>query len=361
MAQTRNKEVAERQPTSAWELQALNRIRWLKREATEAKARRKAAEDARRKAKPPLPPEPYSSGWYDEVFAEITVLLANATAFITTSPKIRSWLRGTRVEGAWTNIHAAHARLVELATGSQSAALVPEVREAATSYLPKSHSCHARLAKLVEPVDESEREFLSNTLNSAYAANAESYTRLRRYRNILLGWSLLFAGLALVLSVLGMAKPSVLSVCFPMASSTQSDAEGKKPVELVCPTGKDRPTGGDVPLVALLGLIGGTIGGTASVTRSSRPTITAYTLRVARACLKIAVGAVSGILGLLVLSAGLAPGFETLTSPTAILVYALVFGSSQQLLTQAADKTSERVLKGASPRPDTDSDEPTTA
>lgn len=320
----------------------MSHVDWLNAELVEARLRREASAT-------PMPQAVVA-----EAEREIKEHLRVAKKYISGRHDwglVLAWLRGTRVEGAWTNIHDAHARLIEVAAAPQLPALVDNVRCAAQAYLPESDACHERLKKLAhdspETIDSNERKWLANILHHAYESNAENYQRLRRYRNVLLGWSVLFFGLTIVLSVIGLAKPAALPLCFPEpgAASTASTAVASTQM---CPTGKTRPTGGDVVLVGLLGVVGGALGGTNSLTRSTRATVPAYTLRVVRALLKISIGSAAAIVGLLFLRAGLAPGFNSLTSQTAILGYAVVFGVSQQLITRIADQTAERVTKSAS-------------
>lgn len=352
--------------SSAWEIHAMSHVDWLNAELEQAvhyRAARSATAaiaSPSAKAKPPRPtkavqqPTPMPPQVVTNAEGEIRKHLCVAADYISRRHDWRlvlAWLRGTRVEGAWTNIHDAHARLIEVASAPQLPALVDDVRYATQAYLPKSDPCHERVKNLArnsaEGLDPNERKWLANILHHAYESNAENYQRLRRYRNVLLGWSALFFGLTIVLSVIGLAKPAALPLCFPEPGVAPTASTAVAPSH-ICPTGKTRPTGGDVVLVGLLGVVGGALGGTNSLTRSTRATVPAYTLRVARSLLKISIGSAAAIVGLLFLRAGLAPGFSTLTSQTAILAYAVVFGVSQQLITRIADRTAERVTKSAS-------------
>lgn len=87
---------------------------------------------------------------------------------------------------------------------------------------------------------------------------------------------------------------------------------------------------------------------TPSLTKSTRATVTAYTLRVARMLLKVSLGAVAAVVGILFLNAGFVPGFAALDSQVQILAYAIVFGASQQVVTRLAGQQGERLLKSAS-------------
>jgi hypothetical protein len=322
----------------AWEVQARTRIDWLRAEAREAAIRRGGQLDDEGNL------AGGDAGPYAGSFTEIAQRLGDAEDYMTASAGPFSWLRGIRVEGTWANIHTAHARLIEVGDDEQVLALLPDVQSAAASYLPTDDVWRKTAAAWQKgrTVTNADREVLSNALRRAYDANAERYTQLRRYRNILLGAGLLFAGLAVALSVITAVSPKALPLCFP-AQSTQAKTA------IACPTGaQDGPRAGDVALAAMLGMIGGAVGGMASLTRSSRATVTSYTLRVARMLLKVTLGAVTAIVGITFLRAGFVPGFSELKSQGEIIGYALVFGASQQLVTRIADQHGERVLKGAS-------------
>lgn len=332
-------------PTStrnhAWQVQAQTRLDWVWAETREAATRRNGELDDKGHFTGQRPLK------YASAFDEITARLQTAEMYLSAPARPWSWLRGTKVEGAWANIHSAHARLVEVGDDDQVRGLLPDVRSALAAYLPANDPARAAVneAKLDDAakIGDKDRELLSNALRRAYDANAERYTQLRRYRNILIGAALLFAGLAIALSLVGAANSKTLPLCFHADAKTTA-----------CPTGHTSAKGGDVALVALLGMVGGAVGGMASLTRSTRATVTSYTLRVARMLLKVTLGAVAAIVGLMFLRAGFAPGFSELKTQQEVLGYAFLFGTSQQLVTRIADQHGERVLKGASNDSDND-------
>ena len=342
-----------------WEIQARTRIEWLRSEVHEAARRRGGAIDSDDTAFVGA-----GAGVYEDAFADALARLHEAEAWLGRFATAGTWLRGTRVEGAWSCIHSAHARLIELAGNDQVWAMVPDVRSAVAAYLPdkdpwrKTTEAWISRAGAVKgtalpAITDYDRELLSNALRRAYDSNAERYTQLRRFRNILLGTAAVFALIASLLSVVGAAEPTAIPLCFPAAAADEAGEEEGE--EQVCPSGDDDPSAADAALVALLGLAGGAIGGARSLTRSSRATVSAYTLRVARMALKVALGAATAVLGLLFLQAGFAPGFDGLDSQAEVLGYAVVFGATQQLLTRLADQQAETVLKGASSEDDSDS------
>ena len=75
--------------------------------------------------------------------------------------------------------------------------------------------------------------------------------------------------------------------------------------------------------------------------RNVKGTSTPYGLSVALALLKLPLGALTAVLGLLLMSGGFVPGLSALDSSAQILAWALVFGFSQQLL-HAARRSAAR-------------------
>jgi hypothetical protein len=72
---------------------------------------------------------------------------------------------------------------------------------------------------------------------------------------------------------------------------------------------------------------------------------------VALILLKLPTGALTAVLGLVLLSAGFVPGFSALDSSAQILGWAVVFGASQQLVTGLVDKKAQSVLDSVGSAP----------
>jgi hypothetical protein len=106
----------------------------------------------------------------------------------------------------------------------------------------------------------------------------------------------------------------------------------------------------DIALVMLLGLAGAAVTGAATL-RRMRGTSTPYMILVALILLKLPTGALTAVLGLVLLSAGFVPGFSALDSSAQILGWAVVFGASQQLVTGLVDKKAQSVLDSVGSAP----------
>ncbi|OIJ63883.1 hypothetical protein [Streptomyces mangrovisoli] len=112
----------------------------------------------------------------------------------------------------------------------------------------------------------------------------------------------------------------------------------------VCPLGGE-PNPSDILIIELVGAAGATVSAVYSLARQQRVE-NPYMVLIGQAILKVSLGGITALLGLLLLFA--TPGFEANTS-WQILAYAAVFGYSQQLFTRLIDSKGDEVQKAASP------------
>jgi hypothetical protein len=99
----------------------------------------------------------------------------------------------------------------------------------------------------------------------------------------------------------------------------------------------------DVTIVALAGLTAGTVAAAATV-RRFKGSADAYGLPLALAGLKLPTGAITAVLGLLLMRGQFIPGFTALDTSAQIIAWALVFGYSQQLFTRLVDQQASQLV-----------------
>lgn len=174
---------------------------------------------------------------------------------------------------------------------------------------------------------------VESALRGAYVANGFTRGRLRQFNKILLVAAFVLIGLTLLLGFLDANWPSDLT-CMNALTGT-----GK-----ICPLGKSNNRS-DVFIVELIGAAGAAVSAVVSLSRS-QSVEDPYMVHVAQAVLKVSLGGITAVLGLLLLFA--APGFR-LESQWQILSYAVVFGYSQQLFTRLIDSKGVELQKAASP------------
>jgi hypothetical protein len=105
----------------------------------------------------------------------------------------------------------------------------------------------------------------------------------------------------------------------------------------------------DILLIELIGLVAAAVA-SAFALRGIRGTSTPYSLPVALAGLKLATGALTAFLGLMLMRGRFVPGLSALDSSAQILSWAIVFGYAQQLFTRFVDQQAQHVLENVGGR-----------
>ena len=158
--------------------------------------------------------------------------------------------------------------------------------------------------------------------------------------NILLSAAALLILITIATIVFVSINPELMPLCFPADTPT------------ACPTsnGSDaHPQNTDIQLVAVLGALGGALAATLAI-RNLKGTSTPYDVPVALAALKVPLGALTAILGLVAIQGMFVPGLSQLDSQGQILAYALVLGFAQQAFSRLLDQQAQTLLEGPSRR-----------
>jgi hypothetical protein len=100
----------------------------------------------------------------------------------------------------------------------------------------------------------------------------------------------------------------------------------------------------DIPFVEFVGLLAAALAAAIAI-RNIRGSSDPYSLPVALAFLKLPTGALTALIGLVLIRAGLVPGITTLESSAQIIAWALVFGYAQQIVTGVVDRQARSVLE----------------
>lgn len=285
------------------------------------------------------------------------------------------WARRARLERAVGMLDAAEAVLLSRAPETYLRGLLPAVTNHVVAHLPPANSERVWVEQQAKTppgsFSEADRAALVSAVAAAAAAARREHTRLRSFRNIVIVTSVALLLLAGGIAVVGAQEPAWIPLCF--APQTLD--------KVVCPTeetalepadagdGAGGPTGTvasegteldevvdttaqpqDVALVMLLGLAAAAVTGAAAL-RRIRGTSSPYAVPVALILLKLPTGALTAVLGLLLLGGGFVPGFSALDSSGQILAWAIVFGAAQQLVTGLVDKKAQDVLDSVGTAP----------
>jgi hypothetical protein len=261
-----------------------------------------------------------------------TGFLASAREAVDRQGTLSAGWTGVDVEQSWVSTHAAEVAIVRGSTLDQVTAAFPSLVADCAAILPKD-SRVVSLKRVVDTghtVDETHHALLGDTLESAFATSDAQHVQVRSFRNILLGTTVLLGSFVVLVGIIGSLAPGWFALCGAPTG---------------CPTGGAHPSGGDVFLIELLGLLGASITGATSIRKLSG-TSTPYGVPLVSLALKLPMGALTALGGLLFLRAGFGPTITSLDQAQ-VCAYALVFGASQQLFMQFVDKQAKTVLDAA--------------
>jgi hypothetical protein len=253
--------------------------------------------------------------------------------------------RGTSVEQAFLHLHAAKGFLVDLLSPAEVEAIVPDVTTRLAAALDRNDPRRVEIEGLLHTTTgATRRAVLKQAMETAYGASDEQYVRLRDFRNIILLTALSMFLLTAALLIAVTVFPHAIPMCFDPGVTTAATGQPGPQAFSVCPSGdQNHPGPGDILIVAGLGAIGGAIGALVAI-RNLRGTSTPYSVSTALAVLKGPSGALTAIIGMLLLAGGFVPGLTNLDSQRQILAYALIFGIAQQLVTRVADDRAQQIL-----------------
>ncbi|MEU4793790.1 hypothetical protein AB0F95_29205 [Micromonospora tulbaghiae] len=233
------------------------------------------------------------------------------------------WLRGGKLEYAWQTIHWVERAMVGLRSADELTGLLPAYRSAAAQVLPADDKVLTDLDTVTGGVSaDLLRARVQALLLRCHAVSDEFHESARRLRNRMLGLSV-FALVAEVLMVLVQWRSHDVRL-------------------LEAPT-----DAGGVPAWRLLFfvLIAGALGGFLSALPSmitSRSGGLPYKLPFQQGLLKLAIGPLVAVVGIMLVVGGLV---ETSVSSTAALLgLAIVFGAGQQAVTAFADRRAAELL-----------------
>ncbi|TMR32410.1 hypothetical protein [Actinomadura geliboluensis] len=199
----------------------------------------------------------------------------------------------------------------------------------------------AQLISLVAAVDAARQAALREKLR------AESFVWIVQWITVFL------CAVVILIGVLSALWTTAVPLCFTPSPSPGSQGE----FGVVCPTNaaasvpagdltartRDVAGWGDYIVVEFVGLVAAGIAA-ASALRKIRGTSTAFGIPVALAMLKLPTGAITAVLGLLLMRGAFIPGLSALDSSAQIIAWAVVLGYSQELFTKFVDRQGQAVL-----------------
>lgn len=260
---------------------------------------------------------------------------ALAATRVQPTRSVRNWWRGAHVDAAYQNLHAAEILMTSLYDDVHAEAEVPEAIARVEARLdrddPRRAAAFALQAEAQSP--EQRRAQLAKAVQVGFEAADSEYKRLRSFRNAVLGSAAVLGVTLIAVVAYAWNNPDALPICFSEAQQ-------------VCASGRDVPSKADVGIVASLGALGGLLSAIISI-RNMQGTSVAYDVPTALAALKLPVGALTAVGGLLLVAAHFIPGLSNLDNQQQILAYAFLFGVAQQLFVGFVDKQAQELLSHA--------------
>lgn len=255
--------------------------------------------------------------------------------------KIPTWWTGWRVERAWRALHEAEVCVA--AADPELAARLPALRERIAPCLPTDDLRRVALEGLTpaRPPTAADRIVVTDAVRAAFDASDEAHAGARALRNKLFVAGLVLIGLNTLLGILGFVRPGFVPMCVERV-----DAPG----HLACASGGLVSGAGDVWLVQVMGAVGAVVASVVLLVRR-RPSLSPYILVGYQALIKVLLGALLAVVGVLALASGIGEGLIGVRSQAAVLVAAVVFGYAQQLGTRLLDNYADRLLNRVRPLP----------
>ncbi|MEV4415959.1 hypothetical protein [Catellatospora sp. NPDC049609] len=247
-------------------------------------------------------------------------------------------LAGSDIDRAFANIHRAEIKILRLAPADELAELGPFLVETGRQHLKPTdqrlRALEERLGDNGYKVTEDMRELAVSVLLASQVAEEQERAQARSFRNILLASILVTAAIAVLFIVWGFKDPGPIAskLCF----TPQDDGS------LVCPI-SGQPSGKDVLLVEAFGAGAAALAAAVSL-RGIQGTSTPYWVPLMLVLLRLPVGALAALMGLVLIHGGFVPGLSNLDSSAQIVAWAIIFGVAQESVTRLVDNQGKKVL-----------------
>ena len=246
-------------------------------------------------------------GQVDRALTRLTEAVNAMSEAVGSHKRVRSWWDGRDRERTWALLHEAEELLVEQPTAGREWVIETVQRH----QIDLGTRDPARLAfKAAEQANHGVGSAARVLLHDAHLVATRRAVQTRRFRNRLLGAAVMALAVAFAL-VITQAQ-------IPRAQLLENTQE----LPLV--------TWQLMALAMIGGLVGGLIGALRIVTTKTLPR---YEVTSTRALLRVSMGVLTGLLGVMLLSTGwIVSG--SLKSTAMLLVSAIAFGAAQEIVTK---------------------------
>jgi hypothetical protein len=275
-----------------------------------------------------------------------------------------SWFHfmGRSIDRAWANVHEAEVAILRVIPDDALRWRGLAVLVQARLHLSPDDTRFQQLEALIQAPDgkvrqitAADRELAVNTLHAAYQAEEAERARVRDFTGIVFGATIVMTFLAAGFAFWAFTDSAAISerFCFPR------DPGNRDSPLTVCPLG-NKGNWESVWFIEFVGMLSAAVAGAVSL-RKIRGTSGPYHVATSLLLLRLPVGALSAILGLLLISGRFFPGLTALDTSSQIVAWGIAFGILQESVTRAVDrqghllldnvKVSGREIEGSQIRP----------
>ncbi|WP_231933502.1 hypothetical protein [Micromonospora coxensis] len=242
---------------------------------------------------------------------------------------VLEWLRGGSVEYAWRTVHAVERGMVDLRTPQELTGLLPAYQASAAQFLKADHPARTAFDATADRADPALLRAKVQTLLLCYhRASDEFHESVRHLRNRMLGLSLVALAVETLMVLAQWRSPDVRLIEAP------ADAAGVPAWRLLL-------------FVLAAGALGAFVSALPTMI-TSRSGGVPYKLPLQQGLLKLAVGPLVAVVGIMLVIGGLVE--TTVGSTGALLALAVVFGAGQQAVTGYADRKAATLLSPVTPK-----------
>ncbi|MDH6612786.1 hypothetical protein M2164_008421 [Streptomyces sp. SAI-208] len=261
----------------------------------------------------------------------------------------------THVGVAQSHLDAVQNLIIWLASDDDVKAMLPQMVALADEHLSSKDPRRLRVKEIEERVGDgadltlSDRGILAETTGLARRMLRKETLRVRSFARVVGAVSGVMLAIAVVVAFFAFKWPDTVPLCFtPEDGGTFS---------VVCPTEsvtniphepntseiRRAAKAQDYLVVASVGAVAASVASAAAL-RRMRGTSLPYNVPLVLAALKLPTGALTALLGLLLMRGGFVPGLSALDSSAQVIGWAIVFGYSQQLFTKFVDSQGQSLL-----------------
>ncbi|NSC22258.1 hypothetical protein FM076_14095 [Streptomyces albus subsp. chlorinus] len=256
------------------------------------------------------------------------------------------------------HVDTAHNLLLRLSGPEEITAMMPgvlaSVREALHVEDPRRVAVE-RIARSPADITDAERESILDAVSVARQVRIQKTLRVRSFVTIVRWVAGGLATAAVLVAVFGWFFDDTVPLCF-----SPDRASGAAEYHVVCPTGSEpeakaknidaslaaTTAPADYVVIEFVGLVAAGIAAAATIRRIGG-TAEPYNVPFSLALLKLPLGALTAVLGLLLMRGGFVPGLTALDSSAQIISWAIIFGYAQQIFTRLVDTQAQNVLSAA--------------